>query len=189
MTRSNDVVTRYVRPPLVIVPDRPEWLRKSKTLLVDGERHFRRTAMRKKGWCVAPLPDSITDEQASALATAAQKRSIDEAIACTTQSAVNEEQYIVPMTLAGVVAFEFSCLLRYFLLAPREVDFAILHEANYYWLLAGPPEFIVECLGVSAEQAITAFLSDYAGAEDWPEQTTQMLREVARYRELCSSST
>lgn len=95
-----------------------------------------------------------------------------------------EEQVSVPMTTEGVLAFDMNCSLRYFLMTPADGTFAVLHEANYYCLLAGPRSFVSEALGKPPEIIFDEFVSEYVNLGDWPVNTLAMLREVERYREL-----
>lgn len=167
--------------PIVTRPDDVQETAKS---LLDGYRHFRVSEMERRSWVVAPLPDAFTEEQAAALADAAQRRGIGTAIALTTEPAVHQEQFLVPMTREAVLAFDMNCSLRFFLLVPIDGSFAVLHEANYYFLLAGERDFVAEALRRPAEEAFEEFMSEYVNGADWPAQTSAMLHELERYRQL-----
>ncbi len=173
----------FVREPVTVLEQPSDWIRSLRAEMIDGERHFKLAALSSRRWCVAVVPDSITDDIASRLASAARRRSCDRGLAITTQGSVHEQQLVVPLTAEGFIGFEFSLLLRYFLLVPENEAFALLHEANYYWLLAGPPTFIVESLGMSPAGSIDQFLRDYANLKEWPARTRDVLREVQRYRD------
>jgi hypothetical protein len=174
-----------LRPPLTEVHPDERLSRAAIDELLDGPRHFNVAAMAQRGWCVAPMPDSVGDDVAERLAAAAGKLGIDHGVAATTEPAVFEEQFSVPMTPDGIIAFDLSCHLRCFLLLPPRREFALLHEANFYWLLAGTEHFIREVLHVSASEAIGAFLDDYVGRSGWPPETLNVLQEVRRYQTLC----
>lgn len=174
----------FVRDPVTVLEQPSHWIRSLRAEMIEDERHFKLAAMSNRQWCVAAVPDSITDDIASRLGSAARRRSCDRGLAITTQSSVHEQQLVVPLTADGFIGFEFSLLLRYFLLVPENETFALLHEANYYWLLAGPSSFIEESLGLSPEASIDRFVRDYASSKEWPPRTRDVLHEVQRYRDL-----
>lgn len=181
-------MSTFIREPVTILQPPSDWIRARRAELVAGERHLSLEALRRRQWCVAAMPDSITDDVAMRLASAASRRSADRGTAVTTDDDVYEQQLVVPLTPEGFIAFEFSLLLRYFLLVAENETFALLHEANYYWLLAGPLPFIEESIGMTPAASIDHFLQDYANSHEWPPRTSDMLREVSRYRDLCSGA-
>jgi hypothetical protein len=172
---------------LTPLPSRAEDVQAMAASLLDGSRHFWIGEMERRKWVVAPLPDAFTRQQAASLAEAARRRGIESAIALTTEPAVQQEQFLVPMTPEGVLAFDMNCLLRFFLLVPDDASFAVLHEANYYWLLAGERELVAEVLRTPPEEAFNEFMSGYVEGESWPPRTAGMLREIDRYRRLLAT--
>jgi hypothetical protein len=148
--------------------------------LLDGARHFSVEEIARRGWCVAAFPDAISEEQAKGIVAAAARRGIRSASAGTTES--EEEQFELSVTSDGLLEFDANGLLRYYLLVTEQ--FAILLEANYYWLIAGPADFIEDAFGRSPAALLREFLSDYAEAE-WPPTTAAVLREMERYVPLC----
>jgi hypothetical protein len=172
---------------LTPLPSRADDVQAMAASLLDGGRHFRVAEMERRKWVVAPLPDAFTREQAAGLAEAARRRGMASAIALTTEPAVQQEQFLVPMTPEGILAFDMNCLLRFFLMIPGDGSFAVLHEANYYWLLAGERALVAEALRTSPEEAFGEFMSGYVEGESWPPQTAGMLREIERYRQLLAT--
>ncbi|HEX2062138.1 MAG TPA: hypothetical protein VHK90_15470 [Thermoanaerobaculia bacterium] len=174
------------RPPVAIFPlaSRSNDVRVIAASLLETPRHFDGDELKRRGWVVVPFADAFTEEQAASLAAAAARRGVRSAVALTTEPEVNEEQFEVPMTPDGIMAFDRNCLLRYFLLVPHDVSFAVLHEANYYWLLAAPPDFLEQVVGTTPLDAFESFIHSYVDSPDWPEETTRMLAEIERYRVL-----
>lgn len=152
--------------------------------LLETPRLFDVDELNRRGWVVVPFADAFAEEQAESLAVAAAKRGIMSAVGLTTEPEVNEEQVEVPMTPEGIMAFDQNCLLRYFLLVPHNTLFSVLHEANYYWLLAAPADFAEEVAGTAPREAFENFVRSYVEDPDWPEATARMLAEIARYRVL-----
>lgn len=170
--------------PLSLLACRSKEMQAAVACLLQTPRHFAIEQLERLGWVVVPFPDSFTEEQAASLSAAAARRGISNGVAVTTEAEVNEEQFEVAMTLDGVMAFDRNCLLRYFLLVPHGQAFAVLHEANYYWLLAAPPDFAQEVAGKAPKEAFEHFVSSYVNDPGWPASTARMLAEIERYRVL-----
>lgn len=132
---------------------------------------------------IVPVPDSFSEDEASGLASAAAARGISSAVAITTEPDIYAEQFLVQMVTDDVIEFDLGCHLRYFLLVPESGEFAVLHEANFYWLLAGPPDFVTDVLQQSPADAFDAFEREYASG-DWPRNARTMFEELRRYRVL-----
>ncbi len=127
--------------------------------------------LRSHHWAAVPIPDSINDMDAEWISEAARRMGIKECIAITTEPKMIPECFKIPMTQAGLLQFEFKLELRFFLLTPRDREFVILHEANYFFIVAGPRDFVRAAVGCSLPTARTMFRERYAEDKTWPPVT------------------
>ncbi len=124
--------------------------------------------LRRHQWAAVPVPDVINDMDAEWISEAARRMGIEECIAITTEPKMTPECLGIPMTQPGLQQFQFNLFLRYFLLTPESREFVILHEANYFFIVAGPRDFVRAAVGCSLPTARTMFRERYAEDETWP---------------------
>ena len=148
--------------------------------LLSGSAEFSLGALARKGWIAVPVRDWITDEQATLIAAAAQKVGVQIALSVTTSPKAEVEANRVPLTEEGILEFDANCKLRPFLLVSEGREFAILHEGDYYYLIAGTPGFVEEAVEGSIEDARAAF-ETYARAARWRKERQWLLELAERY--------
>ncbi|MCP4600001.1 MAG: hypothetical protein GY847_05590 [Proteobacteria bacterium] len=135
--------------------------------------------LRRHQWAAVPVPDSINDMEAEWISEAAIRMGIHECVAITTEPQMIPECFRIPMTQSGLLQFEFNLELRYFLLTPKGREFVILHEANYFFIVGGPRDFVRAAVGCSLPTARTMFRERYAEDDFYPPRTRQLLIATA----------
>ncbi|MCP4677686.1 MAG: hypothetical protein GY854_19645 [Deltaproteobacteria bacterium] len=124
--------------------------------------------LRSHQWAAVPVPDVINDMDAEWISEAARRTGIKECIAITTEPKMIPECFRIPMTQPGLHQFQSNLHLRYFLLTPKGREFVILHEANYFFIIAAPRDFVRAAVGCSLSTARTMFRERYAEDKTWP---------------------
>ncbi len=137
--------------------------------------------LEERGWVAVPMPDSIHENDAKNIAAAASGRCSGWAICFMTERAERPEGFRVAMTSQGVLEFSLNCFLRAFLLVPGSKEFAVLEEGNYFFIVAGPEDFVEEAVGGPLDVARREF-QEYAD-QDWSGKERSMLQAVSeRYK-------
>ena len=150
--------------------------------LLSSPTEFDLESLRRRNWVAAPVRDEITDEQAIWIEAAIADLGESKAVCVTTEPKMQLEAYEVELTDEGLHRFHYNCLLRVFVLAPESLSFALLDEADYFYILAGPKPFVEASLGKPIADAMEAFL-EYARRSSESERTREWLRDTAeRYR-------
>ena len=90
--------------------------------------------------------------------------------------------YKINMSQEGLLKFDSEFSLSNFLIVPLKPEFAILKESGYYFLIAGPKNFVRKAVGCSFPTARTMFLDRYANDEFkfWPEKNRHFLISIAK---------
>jgi hypothetical protein len=139
--------------------------------------------LRKHRWAAVPMEDVIDRQAAEWISEATESISLREAVAITTESGVHTECFKVPLSTDGLTDFERSLHLRYFALFPEDREFLVLHEANYYYIVAGTPEFVERAGGGSIEQMRKRFVA-YALEHKSESERNWLLSVAKRYEEF-----
>ena len=87
--------------------------------------------------------------------------------------------YRVPTTKEGLLEFSWECGSFYFILVPRNRDFAVVCTADDYYVVAGPRSFVEQAVGCELKEARKRFLK-FAKDESWPESVREHFLLVAR---------
>ena len=87
--------------------------------------------------------------------------------------------YRVPTTKDGLLDFSWECGSFYFVLVPRNRDFAVLCTADDYYVVAGPRRFVEQAVGCELRVARERF-AKFAKDASWPEPIRQHLLSVAK---------
>ena len=144
---------------------------------LEGPLDFSMKALQSLGWIAVPAGNNISERHASAIAAAAREAGIHEGLAVTTEPGIYVEAVRVKLTEDGILAFDANCMLRAFLLVAQDESFAILDEGDYYFLIAGLPEFVERAVGGDIAEAQNEFFR-YASRSQWPLKTRDFLLEI-----------
>lgn len=160
--------------------ERVQW--KLTNELLSSPTEFSLESLRRRGWVAAPVRDGISDEEATRISAAATELGESKAVCVTTEPRMILEAWEVELSEEGLHRFHYNCMLRVFLLAPESLSFALLDEADYFYILAGPRAFVEAAVGRCLAEALNAF-SRYAETVTAHGKTREWLRETAtRYR-------
>jgi hypothetical protein len=145
--------------------------------LLSAPVEFSLDALAARSWVVLPVRDHISTTQARGISRAAKRRSSRRALATTTHPKALPEVCMLSLTSSDILAFDANCMLRFFLLVPNNHEFAILEEANYFYLVAGTEDFLKEAFAASLKTLRDRFLR-YASHPVWGDETREWLLGV-----------
>jgi hypothetical protein len=134
------------------------------------------------GWAAVPAEGAMhfNEQDAHRISDAMIWIGCFEIIAVATEPLENTTLcYRVPTSKEGLLEFSWECGSFYFVLVPRNRDFAIMCTADDYYLVAGPRSFVEQAVGCELKEARERFLK-FAKDESWPEPVRQHFLSVAR---------
>ncbi len=146
--------------------------------LLSSPIEFDPESLRRRNWVAVPVRDGITDEQAAWIEAAIADIGESKAVCVTTESKTRPEAYEVELSKSGLLKFHYNCLLRPFVLAPQSLTFALLDEADYFYVVAGPEVFVEAAVGRPVAEAAAAFLR-YAQKIPESRRTREWLMDIA----------
>jgi hypothetical protein len=128
--------------------------------------------------------DGIEDEKAMWLQAAMADLGELEGVTVTTVAQHEPEAFAVELTEIGLNRFHSNCYLRPFILVPESLSFALLDQADYFYIVAGPESFVAAATGGPLSETLEAFeqyamqLPGRGATREWLSST------AARYRGL-----
>lgn len=137
------------------------------------------TWLNKQQWAAVPVPDSPNEKDAKLIAEAAQDSGYSEGIVMTTELNEEPQVYRISITPENLMAFELEFSLNNFVMTTEDLAFAIMHEAGYYFIIAGTNSFVHKSVGGALSAAKNAF-REYAEDTTWPVKTRNYLIEIAK---------
>jgi len=164
--------------------DRTDHDRRVISDLLETSRWFSEAALRARSWCAVPVFEGIGPAAARGMAAVAVPGTL--AKAYTSENGMVEEQYQFVVSDAAFLEFERLLFLRHFLVISVPEQFAIVHEANYYWAVAASPEFIDAAFGMPPLRVIETFERECESATASKERE-YMLAVAVRCRRTCDS--
>jgi hypothetical protein len=142
-------------------------------------------ALRARNWTAVPVLEGLSRKRARLLASAARGMGATEAIAVCTEPQFDPEAFVVPFTENEILYFDADRLLRAFLLIPTDENFLLLHQGDYFYVLAGSPRFVGDALGQAIETAREVFTREAGEKGRYPKETSMWLLQMAdRYHSL-----
>lgn len=164
-----------------------EYCSRMSNSFLDSPSVLKKCALREKRWIAVPVADYITEEHAKHLEAAVQSLESKKGLAFATEPPLGHEVYWVTLDSMGLNHFDAHCMLSSYLLVGEREDFVILEEGDYFYVVAGCPEFVAEAVGGSVAAAREDFWQYADNAERWRGATRQWLIDTAiRYQELAS---
>lgn len=157
--------------------------------VVEKPYHLNEQWIMLNGWTAIPVESPIYEREAEWLSEAAMILGCDECLAVATEPQPLENMcYRVPMSLEGVLNFDWECHPFNYVLLPESRLFAVLHTTEDYSVVAGPSEFVAKAIGCSISVARQMF---YRFANDllWEEDTrTRLLGVADKYKSVSEKS-
>jgi hypothetical protein len=152
---------------------------------LDSPSVLKKRALRERGWIAVPVADYITEEYAEHLEAAVQGIESRKGLAFATEPPVGRDVYWVTLNSMGLNHFDAHCMLSSYLLVGEREDFLILEEGDYFYVIAGFPEFVAEAVGGSVTTAREEFWKYADNDGRWGRATRKWLMDTARrYQEL-----
>lgn len=155
---------------------------KAKAISLDAVKkpnQFRLDWLRDRNWIAVPVPDSIDDNHADALSDMSKESGDLHCYAVSIERDATEDVYSFPMTPSGIWGFEMEFTLQNMLAFPPSLNFAILRETSYYFVVAGPAPIVEIGVGDSLSDARTEFRT-YAKDDFWREDESEWLCMTAK---------
>ena len=146
--------------------------------LVDRPNHLSLSWLSRHKWAATPVPDGFNDMDAEWISEAAQEAGYHVCLAVSTELEGDTICYQVDMTQDGLMEFGLEYSLTNFVIVPEDRYFAIMKESGYYFIVAGPKEFVRKSIGCSFRTARMMF--DLYADDDWPPRTKAFWKGVAK---------
>ncbi|MCB0141239.1 MAG: hypothetical protein KDE50_15140 [Caldilineaceae bacterium] len=146
--------------------------------MLEGSLHFSQKWLDENHWEAIPIPDTFDELDTDRLSRMAKQVAAIEGFAILLEVDAEYKVYRVAWSSSNLLSFDKEFPLTNYLLIPENLGFAVIKEASYYFIIAGPANTIRTMVENSVDSARESF-RNYANEDFWPDSIRIMLNEVA----------
>ena len=149
---------------------------KKSQMLNESATQFSCDWMRDRHWSAMPVPDSMNDMEAEWICEVAKNEGWAYCHALRLdESSPSAELYKVPFEQNALLAIDAEASIAPYLLLREGCEFAILLPGDYFYVIAGPADFVRKGIGCTFKTAKRMFLDRYADLARDPSEKSLLL--------------